>query len=123
MKRIILLLFILQMKFVSYSQLVPLNSIWRYYDLGQAPPNQSGITWKQLAYDHSSWEDGPAQLGYGDGDEATTIASTTLTGYFRQTFNVADASDYASLNLQLTYDDGVVVYLNGSEIWRVNMPA
>ncbi len=27
------------------------------------------------------------------------------------------------MDLNLVYDDGAVVYLNGTEIWRVNMPA
>ena len=105
------------------AQLIPASSVWHYYDLAQAPPNQSGVTWKQIAYAHSSWNSGPAQLGYGDGDEATMISSSTLTGYFRQTFTVNDPGDYSGLNLQMTYDDGAVVYLNGVEVWRVNMPA
>ncbi len=106
-----------------FSQLVHPGSVWRYYDLGMEPPIQSGTTWKQSAYDASSWSMGPAQLGYGDGDEITTIASSTLTAYFRQSFTVNDVGDYSDLNLQLTYDDGAVIYLNGTEIWRVNMPA
>ena len=118
---IIALLFLV--KSISFSQLVNSNAIWNYYDLAQAPPDQSGITWKQNAYDHTSWNEGPAQLGYGDGDEATVISSSTLTGYFRKTFTVNDTSDYSGLMLQLTYDDGAVVYINGVEVWRVNMPA
>lgn len=106
----------------SFAQLVPNNSVWHYYDLAQAPPDQSGVTWKQNTYDHSAWSSGPAQLGYGDGDEATVIGDTTLTGYFRQAFIVNDPGDYSGLDLQLTYDDGAVVYLNGEEVWRVNMP-
>ena len=35
----------------------------------------------------------------------------------------ADASIYSGLNLRLLRDDGAVVYLNGTEIWRTNMPA
>ncbi|HUR31897.1 MAG TPA: metallophosphoesterase [Saprospiraceae bacterium] len=123
MKQLYVIILILFLKASASGQLVPLSSVWRYYDLGQAPPIQTGnITWKQIAYNHTSWSEGPAQLGYGDGDEATTISSSTLTGYFRQTFNVDDVADYSGLTLQLTYDDGAVVYLNGEEIWRVNMP-
>src|SRR4029079_13620239 len=77
---------------------------------------------KQPSYQDSTWSSGAAQLGYGDEDEITTIASTTLTAYFRQSFSVNDIADFNGLSLQLTYDDGAVIYLNGSEIWRVNMP-
>lgn len=108
---------------LAAAQEIPLGSTWKYYDLGMAPPNQSGITWKQLAYDASSWNSGPSELGYGDNDESTVIASSTLTGYFRYTFEVDDPGDFDSIDLALTYDDGAVIYLNGTEIWRVNMPA
>ena len=107
----------------SSAQVIPLGSTWKYYDLGMEPPNQSGVNWKQPAYDPTSWNAGPAELGYGDADESTVIASTTLTAYFRHSFFVDDPGDFDSLDLSLTYDDGAVIYLNGTEIWRVNMPA
>src|SRR5688572_18636135 len=123
MMKALLVALILLSAYKTNAQLVHLNSVWRYYDLAQAPPNQSGVNWKQPAYDHTSWSSGAAQLGYGDADEATIISSSTLTGYFRQNFTVNDISDYSGLTLQLTYDDGAVVYLNGTEVWRVNMPS
>ena len=108
---------------ICRAQLLSLGSKWHYYDLGQSPPNQpGGVTWKEPAYDHSAWEEGRAQLGYGDSDESTPISSSTLTAYFRHTLYVQDVADFAQLSLQLLYDDGAVVYINGSEVWRVNMP-
>jgi hypothetical protein len=95
---------------------------WKYYDLAMAPPNQSSTTWKESAYNDASWNSGPSELGYGDGDEATVISSSTLTGYYRFTFYVDDPADFSDLLMQLTYDDGAVIYLNGAEVWRVNMP-
>src|SRR6187399_1035351 len=121
--RIISLIIIIQFfAGLVFGQLILPGSVWHYYDLGAAPPSQSGITWKQSSYNDASWVTGPAQLGYGDNDESTVISSSTLTAYFRQSFTVNDISDFSDLNLQLTYDDGVVIYLNGTEIWRVNMP-
>src|SRR5687768_4059220 len=107
MKQFAVFIFALFLNVVSFGQLVPLSSEWHYYDLGQSPPNQpGGLNWKENGYNHSSWSVGPAQLGYGDGDEETTISSTTLTGYFRKTFVVEDTGDYSGLTLQLTHDDG-----------------
>ncbi|MFZ1677877.1 MAG: metallophosphoesterase family protein, partial [Saprospiraceae bacterium] len=120
--RISFIVFIFFVSGHSFCQLIYPGSVWQYYDAGMEPPLQSGLTWYQSSYDASSWNTGPAQLGYGDGDETTVISSATLTAYFRQSFTVNDVSDYSGLNLQLTYDDGAVVYLNGVEIWRVNMP-
>lgn len=104
-------------------QLVQFNSSWKYFDQAMAPPNQSGITWKQSAYNDGSWNSGNAELGYGDNDEATVINPATEAGYFRKTIFLDDAGDYESLNLHLIYDDGAVVYINGTEVWRINMPA
>src|SRR3546814_15023704 len=45
-----------------------------------------------------------------------------MSHYLRRSFAVADASAVTSLNLDLLRDDGVVVYLNGTEVLRDNMP-
>jgi hypothetical protein len=72
---------------------------------------------------------GPAQLGYGDGDEATVVGyggnpgAKQITTYFRRSFSVANPSQFSTLNLRLLRDDGAVVYLNGSEVFRSNMSA
>ena len=122
MMRILFVTTLLLLAHLSYAQLIPLGSTWRYYDLGNEPPNQSSHAWEDLYYDDATWDTGPAELGYGDNDEATVIASSTLTGYFRHIFIAQDPGDFQSLNLTLTYDDGAVIYLNGNEVWRVNMP-
>ena len=104
--------------------LVPKNKAWKYLDDGS---NQAAA-WSAPSFDDSSWVSGPAQLGYGDGDEATVVSfgpdsnNKFITTYFRHTFNVADISSFVTLTLQLLRDDGAVVYLNGSEIHRSNMP-
>lgn len=105
--------------------LVPVGSVWKYLDNG----SNEGTAWRAPSFNDSTWASGPAQLGYGDGDEATVVSygpSSTdkyITTYFRGSFNVADPSIYASLTLSLLRDDGAVVYLNGKEVFRNNMPA
>ena len=47
--------------------LVPTGAVWRYLDNGT---NQN-TAWRAAGFDDSSWAQGPAELGYGDGDEAT----------------------------------------------------
>src|SRR5262245_10558647 len=56
--------------------LVPAGATWRYLDDGSDP----GITWRSAAFDDAAWRFGPAQLGYGDSDEATAIRSATYSG-------------------------------------------
>ena len=75
-----------------------------------------------------AWTSGPAQLGYGDGDEATTVGygsdpnNKYITTYFRKTFTVANPSQFNGLTLDLLRDDGAVIYVNGQEVARSNMP-
>ena len=107
----------------AQNTLLPFGSDWHYYDNGNEPADQSGLRWYDVDYNSQAWPAGPAQLGYGDMDEATLISNATLTAYFIHDFVVSDPADYSQIDLQLLYDDGGVVYLNGAEIWRVNMPA
>jgi hypothetical protein len=103
--------------------LVPTGSVWKYLDTGV----DLGTAWRQTTYDDTVWPSGPAQLGYGDGDEATVVGygpdatSKYMTTYFRQFFEVPDVARYRSLSLSLLADDGAVAYLNGQEIARLNM--
>ena len=48
--------------------------------------------------------------------------SKYITTYFRRDFEVEDPTAFTSLLLRLVRDDGAVVYLNGQEIARSNMP-
>ena len=107
---------------VATTTLINLGSSWSYYDNANEPAVQGSLDWNDNAYDASNWASGNTHMGYGDGDEVTTVNNATKTLYVRHSFNVNDPSIYGDLILNLTYDDGAVVYLNGDEVWRVNMP-
>lgn len=104
--------------------IIPANAVWKYLDTGV----DQGSAWTGLAFNDSAWSSGAAELGYGDGDEATVVSfgpdanNKFTTTYFRRTFNVANPSAFSSVNMTLTYDDGAVVYLNGEEIFRIGLP-
>ena len=105
------------------TQLIAPGSVWRYNDSG----TNLGTSWRTSSYNDSAWKTGSAQLGYGDGDEATSInfgSSTNryITYYFRRAFSVSDPGGIAALTLRVLRDDGCVVYLNGVEVMRSNMP-
>ncbi len=104
--------------------LITSGSTWRYWDQGLEPDPR----WTDMNFDDQTWPGGPAPLGYGDGDEATVIgygpssADKYITSYFRHSFYVDDSADIDSLTVRLLRDDGAVVYLNGVELFRDNMP-
>jgi secreted PhoX family phosphatase len=101
-------------------------TVWAYRADSVAPP----ANWNTLAYNDSIWPYGPAQMGYGDGDEATVIpfgpnASNKYPSYYfrhRFTYN-PNVYGIDSLIFNIKRDDGAVVYLNGVELFRSNMPA
>jgi len=97
------------------------GSNWRYHDLDSEPVDLGADDWNDLNYGET-WPTGNAHLGYGDGDEVTVLPDSFLTIYVRHIFTVVDPSIFDNLSINLTYDDGAVVYLNGSEVWRINMP-
>ncbi len=103
------------------SVLVASNANWRFND----QTNDLGTAWRALAFDDSSWSNGVAELGFGDGDEATLIASNLQsTTYFRRTFIVADPTAFANVSVRLLRDDAGVVFINGNEVLRSpNLPA
>ena len=88
---------------------------WKYYD---SDVNPGAFT--QPAFDDSSWSSGPGELGFGDGDEATllTRSATNASYLFRKTVDITSGSKYDEYDLDILFDDGVVVYLNGVEVAR-----
>jgi hypothetical protein len=104
--------------------LVPTGGSWCYLDDG----SNQGTAWRLPGYDDSLWATGPAQFGYGEGDEATVVSygpdpeNRYITTYFRHTFSVPAPGAFTTLSLDLLRDDGAIVYLNGVEVRRENMP-
>jgi len=106
------------------SVLVKGGDNWKYFDAGQ----DLGTNWTRPDYDDSGWSNGLARLGYGDKEAATTVnygVSTNKhpTTYFRHTFVVPADVTFTNLVLRLAQEHGSVVWLNGQELWRTNLPA
>ena len=104
--------------------IVPENASWKYTDDGI----DHGKEWKEIAFDDHNWKSGRAKLGYGGDGEQTVLTygdddtNKYITHYFRHKFNYNDESKPNILSANLIRDDGAVVYLNGEEIIRSNMP-
>lgn len=105
--------------------IIPMSSKWRYLDNG----TDQGTAWRELYFSDYDWSAGLAELGYGDGGEATVVSygpnihKKYITTYFRKSFVILKASSYDSLTGRIQRDDGAVVYLNGREVYRSNMPS
>ncbi|MBN8247124.1 MAG: lamin tail domain-containing protein, partial [Verrucomicrobia bacterium] len=95
---------------------------WRFDPPGSDPD----AGWQQPGYDDSAWREG---AGVFFVEEATLPApkNTPLTlgriaYHFRTTVVFDGALEGAQLALRLLVDDGAVIWLNGEEIHRLNLP-
>ena len=76
--------------------------------------------WKHPDFDDTAWVEGPAELGYGEDDEATVLpfgdpVDRYRTVYFRHAFSLPVDSTVTAATLRLKRDDGVIAYINGVE--------
>ena len=109
--------------------LIPPSASWSYRSAAEPP----AAGWNALAYDDAAWTTGPAPLGYNDAkqdmdcatvlDDGGNAANRYPSAYFRASFQVLSPSVMTGLVLHARIDDGVVVYLNGVEVFRQNMPS
>ena len=128
------------------------GTAWKYLDTGEdlGPSNQPGTAaaWFHPAYNDAAWLPGSTPLSYTNDDPAAADQSTDLrygtvptddplhpnklndanaklpTYYFRTKFAVTaqQISDTQALFVSLRRDDGAIVYLNGTELFRHNLP-
>ncbi len=108
----------------AQTNLIPFGSAWKYLDNGS---NQS-TAWRAISFNDGTWKTGNGKFGYGITDAATTISYGSkaslkyITTYFRKTITIADAAAYTYYTASIKRDDGAVVYVNGVEVFRNNMP-
>lgn len=105
-------------------QLIANGANWRYYYTSHSP----GEAWNSPAYNDQSWSQGPAQFGYGGKGEVTVLdygnyVNKYPTAYFRKEIQIDDLANKNSFLLSIFVDDGAVIYVNGQELARLNMPA
>lgn len=104
--------------------LVPRGSQWRWRYSAEAWPDG----WQSAKFDDSSWDTGLAPLGWG-ADARTVIdpevasAPKPLSIQFRTEFNMSDDQTMSDVRLSFRADDGVAIFVNGTEVSRVNLPA
>ena len=103
------------------------GSTWAYNDQGI---DLTATPWRATNYYDLAWSEGPAPLGYSESGLMTNISTVVGWGadagnkhsasYFRQSFAV----DWLPVSLMVNTRrvDGLVLYLNGSELARFNMP-
>ena len=106
----------------AQTNVVEIASPWRFNEGGV----DLGTTWRDPGFDDSAWDTGTALFYYDDavlpGPKNTPLTPGSSTYYFRTTFNIAGDPTLKLLSMRPIVDDGAVIYLNGIEVQRINMP-
>jgi hypothetical protein len=119
---------------VSADYFIPMTSAWRYLLTNTNAVVQASFM--QPGYDDSGWR-GPSNALLSSESAALPAPKNTPlpeyadppsnlqpipTFYFRQQFYAPVVSSGAVIQLRHIIDDGMVLHLNGQEIYRFNMP-
>lgn len=98
---------------------------WNYLDDGSS---LDGTDWTKASYSVDTWNQGAGPLGYGN-SVSTDLSygpdpnNKYITYYFRRNLTVDINNLPDSIELGLLRDDGAIVYINGKEIRRDNLPS
>ncbi|HSK68820.1 MAG TPA: metallophosphoesterase family protein [Candidatus Limnocylindria bacterium] len=112
-------------------ELLPRGAVWHYSDAAE----DLGRGWQRRA-EYRAWDIGAAPLGFGDevsgGELGVALATEigyggcrsdkAMTTYFVTAFDAPDLRGYAGVAFYVNADDGLILYLNGEEIYRKAMP-
>ena len=104
--------------------LVARTASWKWRYDGAALP----AGWTTGAFNDAGWASGASPLGFGWAGITTDVstgldpATRPLSAQFRKTFSVTNPSQFGSVRFDVSANDGLVLYLNGTEVGRRNLP-
>ncbi len=107
---------------ISQETIIKSGDTWKYFDT--IPEDY----WMINNYPDEDWPEGESPFGYGEGNEKTRLSfgsdpmRKNITHYFRKTFFIDDPNKFFVYVVKVLRDDGAVVYINGREVCRSNMP-
>ncbi len=99
------------------------SATWAFHDSGQ----DLGTAWRNVGYNDSSWNRGPGGLGFENAalpvPLQTPMNPGAITYYLRHVFSLDSDPTGGTFDMTVEIDDGAVVYVNGTEVHRLGMPA
>ncbi|HYV34186.1 MAG TPA: Ig-like domain-containing protein, partial [Gemmataceae bacterium] len=109
--------------------LIQSNSVWRFVK-GTREASTPTDAWRRNDFNDSGWSNAPAPFYYGDPynsfENPGTLLSDMLGGYtsiyLRSSFFLSDSTAVTNLFLRYQSDDGFIMWLNGNEVLRYNVP-
>ncbi len=106
------------------AELIPQGSQWRYFK-GRTEASESVTAWRSVNFADSDWQVGPAPFYYGEPFTGTLLSDMSgqySSVFLRKTFVVSNPASVDMLELHTLADDGMIAWINGTEVARYNMP-
>ncbi|KAK8803463.1 hypothetical protein WA158_001157 [Blastocystis sp. Blastoise] len=95
---------------LSIGRIFSSNATWQYLNSGSEAPSD----WNTVTFSDAAWTSGIA---------GSLSVPTGTTQYYRTTFTLSTMnSDFAGIDISASTYAGMIVYLNGHEVRRINMP-
>ena len=105
--------------------LVSTDSTWRFLRGTTEASSPDRTAWRSAAFNDASFADAPAPFWYGDVRPGGTQLADMINAYscifLRKTVSVVDAAQIGGLRLNYFIDDGFIVWVNGTEVYRENV--
>lgn len=106
--------------------LLPNGSTWKYAK-GTAEASNPVSAWRQEAFSDVTWLNGVTPFYYGEAISKGTILSDMQGGYatlfLRSTLTLTDTSSLDTLVFKYEFDDGFIIWINGTQVVQRNAPA
>ncbi|WP_114777570.1 heparin lyase I family protein [Botryobacter ruber] len=109
----------------AQTPIISFGEVWYFLDDG----SNQGTAWVAPDFTMSNnWKSGPGKFGYGITGTFTPVnygpneKKKFITTYFRKTITITNPGAFDFFTFNVLRDDGVVVYINGTEAFRNNMP-
>ncbi|MBN1673831.1 MAG: lamin tail domain-containing protein [Kiritimatiellae bacterium] len=101
------------------------GAAWKYR-AGTSAEADPASRWRTAAFDDSGWAAGGAPIGYGTPNMAPIVTVLDMQGnyssvFLRRTFTLADPRLVSELNVNVDFDDGFILWINGQEVHRQNV--
>ncbi len=118
---------------IPAAEILPYGSSWRY-SLGLSEASTpDAAAWRKAGFDDSKWSSGSAPIGYANPPNsapeftlASLVPSSQDGGYscvfVRGSFVARAPSAGNVFTVNINIDDGCIIWINGSEVGRYNVP-
>lgn len=108
----------------TVQNLIAAGEVWRFFP-GTREASSPRDAWRTLEFNDAGWDSGRTPIGYGEGFIRTSLAMRdNYTGvFFRKEFEVEDPAAISQLTVEVQFDDGFILWVNGRFLLSENMPS